>query len=129
MSQNRPTRAQETPAAFWTRADVREALRARDMATFFLLYSKHANASQTTIGQRVGIAQPDISKIVRRKRRVEEQQVFARIADGLDSRSSPASRTVSIAGLRPHRGRSRHASGRPTATRRLWRRRGGRKPA
>ncbi|WP_239337819.1 hypothetical protein [Frankia sp. CiP3] len=54
------------------------------MATLFLLYSKHANASQTAIGQRVGIAQPDISKIVRRKRRVEEQQVFTRIADGLD---------------------------------------------
>lgn len=97
MSQNGLTRAQETPAAFWTRADVREALRARDMATFFLLYSKHRNASQTAIGQRVGIAQPDISKIVRRKRRVEEQQVFARIADGLDM-PADARRLLGVSG-------------------------------
>ena len=43
------------PAGFWERADVREALRNRDMGTLFQLLRQYAGLSQIRIGTAVEI--------------------------------------------------------------------------
>ncbi len=79
-----PVRA---PDGFWQRADVLDALDARDIGTLFRLLRQHTGASQTKIGMAAGMPQSEVSLIMsvgRRQRRVTAQAVFTRIADGLD---------------------------------------------
>jgi transcriptional regulator with XRE-family HTH domain len=72
------------PPDFWQRANVREALRNRDMSTLFKLLRQYAGLSQTRIGTAVGIGQGRTSEIMNGTRAVAAAHVFMRIADGLD---------------------------------------------
>jgi tetratricopeptide (TPR) repeat protein len=72
------------PAGFWERADVREALRNRDMGTLFQLLRQYAGLSQIRIGTAVEIGQGRTSEIANGTRRVAATHVFERIANGLN---------------------------------------------
>jgi tetratricopeptide (TPR) repeat protein len=75
------------PAGFWQRADVAEALDARDIGALFRLLKRYTGASQHRIGAAVDIPQSEISLIVStgpRHRRITAYNVFERIAAGLD---------------------------------------------
>jgi transcriptional regulator with XRE-family HTH domain len=72
------------PPAFWTRSDVCQALRKRDMGTLFTLLHEDTGLSQTRIGTAVGLGQGRISEIINRIRGIRDVKVFQRIADGLD---------------------------------------------
>lgn len=73
------------PADFWERRHVVDALHERDMGALFRLVTKYTGASESGIGMRVGMSQPEVSDIVRGKRRVTHQHVLERIADGMDA--------------------------------------------
>jgi transcriptional regulator with XRE-family HTH domain len=73
----------EIPDGFWDRDEVRQSLGEQDMGMLFRLLRKRLGATQDAIGVRVGMSQPDISKIANGRRRVEEHHVFAGIAEGL----------------------------------------------
>lgn len=72
------------PADLWDRADVRAALAATDIGALIRLVRQHTGASQTTVGARIGLAQPDVSDIERGHRHVTSAEVLQRIAAGLD---------------------------------------------
>ena len=72
------------PPAFWTRPDVCQALRKRDMSTLFTLLHESTGLSQTRIGTAVGLGQGRISEVVNGIRGIRDVKVFERIADGLD---------------------------------------------
>jgi hypothetical protein len=73
----------EIPDSLWQRAEMMEALRHRDMGRVFHLLRQYAGASQTRIAIACGTTQPKVSGIMRGIARVEELEVFERIADGL----------------------------------------------
>ena len=71
------------PASLWQRAEMRQALRSRDIGHVFRLVRQYAGASQTQIAIACGTTQPKVSDIMRDIQKVEELAVFERIADGL----------------------------------------------
>jgi transcriptional regulator with XRE-family HTH domain len=83
----RPARARSQPhrppldAAVWERADTRQALAARDLATVFRLL-RGGGTSQRTIAALTGLAPSEVYEIGR-GRRVMAYDVLCRIADGL----------------------------------------------
>ncbi len=66
---------------FWTREDVRSALRARDVGRLFRLLTQHTGASQSRIGAAVGLEQGYVSRVIA-GRKVTSIEVLERIADG-----------------------------------------------
>lgn len=67
----------------WSRPDVRQALRERDVAGLFRATQRYAGASQGRIATATGILQGRVSEIMRGGRVVTTLELFERIADGL----------------------------------------------
>jgi transcriptional regulator with XRE-family HTH domain len=74
----------EIPAEFWQHPDVLEALHRRDIGSLFVLLNDATGVSQTRMAIACGSTQPKISGYMRGVAKVEELDVFERIADGLD---------------------------------------------
>ncbi|MEW1551795.1 helix-turn-helix transcriptional regulator [Streptomyces tsukubensis] len=72
------------PAHLWDHPDMRRALSDRDMGAVLRHFRKYTGISQTTLGSRVGLSQPDVSAIERGTRHVTSADVLGRIADGLN---------------------------------------------
>lgn len=73
----------ELPDWAWERAEVREALRARDMGAVFRHAQQYAGASQARIATATGMTQARVSEIMSGRREVSRLDVYERIADGL----------------------------------------------
>ncbi|MBC2908313.1 helix-turn-helix domain-containing protein [Streptomyces cupreus] len=73
----------ELPDWAWERAEVREALRARDISAVFRHAQQYAGASQARIATATGMTQARVSEIISRRREVSRLDVYERIADGL----------------------------------------------
>ncbi|MGW5674741.1 helix-turn-helix domain-containing protein [Streptomyces sp. NPDC003860] len=73
----------ELPDWAWERADVREALRARDMGAVFRRVQQYSGASQARIATAVGMTQARVNEIINGRREVVRLDVYERIADGL----------------------------------------------
>ncbi|MFE1412690.1 helix-turn-helix domain-containing protein [Streptomyces sp. NPDC085524] len=68
----------------WERADVRQALRARDVGAVFRYVQQYSGASQARIAAAVGMTQARVNEIINRRREVSRLDVHERIADGLN---------------------------------------------
>ncbi|MBT2453749.1 helix-turn-helix transcriptional regulator [Streptomyces sp. ISL-86] len=68
----------------WERAEVRQALRARDMGAVFRCVQQYSGASQARIAAAVGMTQGRVNEIINRRREVSRLDVYERIADGLN---------------------------------------------
>ncbi|MFD9357745.1 helix-turn-helix domain-containing protein [Streptomyces sp. NPDC060031] len=68
----------------WERADVRQALRARDVGAVFRYVQQYSGASQARIAAAVGMTQARVNEIINRGREVSRLDVYERIADGLN---------------------------------------------
>jgi transcriptional regulator with XRE-family HTH domain len=73
----------ELPDWAWERAEVRQALRARDMGAVFRQVQQYAGASQSRIAVATGMTQARVNEIINRRREVSRLDVYERIADGL----------------------------------------------
>ena len=73
----------ELPDWAWERAEVRQALRARDIGAVFRHAQQYAGASQARIATATGMTQARVSEIMSGRREVARLDVFERIADGL----------------------------------------------
>ncbi|MFE6909425.1 helix-turn-helix domain-containing protein [Streptomyces erythrochromogenes] len=71
------------PEWAWERADVRQALRARDVGAVFRYVQQYSGASQARIAAAVGMTQARVNEIINRRREVSRLDVYERIADGL----------------------------------------------
>ncbi|MGJ5897552.1 XRE family transcriptional regulator [Streptomyces sp. V2] len=67
----------------WERAEVRQALRARDMRAVFRYVQQYSGVSQTRIGVATGMTQARVNEIINGRREVSRLDVYERIADGL----------------------------------------------
>ena len=67
----------------WKRAEVRQALRERDVATLLRAAQQYSGASQGRIAVATGLLQGRVSEIIRGARTVITLELFERIADGL----------------------------------------------
>ncbi|MEU6989078.1 helix-turn-helix transcriptional regulator [Streptomyces sp. NPDC046465] len=67
----------------WSHPQLLAALTGQDWGAVFRTYRKLTGLSQTKIGERVGLAQSDLSDIERGRRRVTSSEVQARIVAGL----------------------------------------------
>jgi len=74
----------ELPSWAWERAEVRQALRARDVGATFRHVQQYAGASQARIAAAVGMTQARVNEIINRRREVSRLDVYERIADGLN---------------------------------------------
>jgi transcriptional regulator with XRE-family HTH domain len=72
----------ELPDAAWERAEVRRALRARDIGEVFRYVQTHG-VSQARIAGAVDMTQGRVNEIINRRREVSRLDVYERIADGL----------------------------------------------
>ncbi|MEU5978764.1 helix-turn-helix transcriptional regulator [Streptomyces sp. NPDC047315] len=73
----------ELPDWAWERAEVREALRSRDMGAVFRRVQQYSGASQARIATAVGMTQARVNEIINGRREVVRLDVYERIADGL----------------------------------------------
>ncbi|MER5209948.1 helix-turn-helix transcriptional regulator [Streptomyces sp. NPDC002838] len=73
----------ELPDWAWERAEVRQALRTRDMGAVFRCVQQYAGASQARIATAAGMTQARVNEIINRRREVSRLDVYERIADGL----------------------------------------------
>src|SRR5213592_2910924 len=73
----------ELPDWAWERAEVRQALRARDMGAVFRYAQQYAGASQSRIAAARGMRQAGVNGIINGRREVSRLDVYERIADGL----------------------------------------------
>ncbi|MFJ2953736.1 helix-turn-helix domain-containing protein [Streptomyces sp. NPDC087270] len=67
----------------WQRADVREALRGRDMAAIFRAVQQHTGASQARIAAAVDMTQGRVNEVINGRREISRLDVYERVADGL----------------------------------------------
>jgi transcriptional regulator with XRE-family HTH domain len=67
----------------WTHPQLIAAVAAGDWGAVLRTYRKLTGLSQTKIGERVGLVQPDVSEIERGRRKVTSAEVRQRIAAGL----------------------------------------------
>ncbi|MFJ3826252.1 helix-turn-helix domain-containing protein [Streptomyces nodosus] len=67
----------------WERAEVRQALRARDIGSVFRHVQQYAGASQARIAAAAGMTQARVNEIINGRREVSRLDVYERIADGL----------------------------------------------
>ncbi|MEU3280739.1 helix-turn-helix domain-containing protein [Streptomyces antibioticus] len=73
----------ELPDWAWERAEVRQALRARDIGAVFRHAQQYAGASQARIATATGMTQARVNEIINGRREVSRLDVYERIADGL----------------------------------------------
>ncbi|WP_327319271.1 helix-turn-helix domain-containing protein [Streptomyces sp. NBC_01235] len=73
----------ELPAWAWEKAEVRQALRARDIGAVFRHVQQYAGASQARIATAAGMTQARVNEIINGRREVSRLDVYERIADGL----------------------------------------------
>ncbi|MFJ2731381.1 helix-turn-helix domain-containing protein [Streptomyces sp. NPDC087317] len=73
----------ELPDWAWERAEVRQALRARDIGGVFRHVQQYAGASQARIATAAGMTQARVNEIINGRREVSRLEVYERIADGL----------------------------------------------
>ncbi|MEU6507792.1 helix-turn-helix transcriptional regulator [Streptomyces sp. NPDC046942] len=73
----------ELPDWAWERAEVRQALRARDIGAVFRYAQQYAGASQARIATAAGMTQARVNEIINGRREVSRLDVYERIADGL----------------------------------------------
>lgn len=73
----------EMPDWAWQRAEVREALRTRDMGAVFRYVQQYAGASQARIASVVDMTQGRVNEVINGRREVSRLDVYERIADGL----------------------------------------------
>ncbi|MEU8567651.1 helix-turn-helix transcriptional regulator [Streptomyces pathocidini] len=73
----------ELPDWAWERAEVRQALRARDVSAVFRYVQRYAGASQARIATAAGMTQARVNEIINGRREVSRLDVYERIADGL----------------------------------------------
>ncbi|MET7781499.1 helix-turn-helix transcriptional regulator [Streptomyces mirabilis] len=73
----------ELPDWAWERAEVRQALRARDVGALFRYAQQYTGVSQARIAAAVGMAQGRVNEIINGRREVSRLDVYERIADGL----------------------------------------------
>jgi transcriptional regulator with XRE-family HTH domain len=73
----------ELPDWAWERAEVRQALRKRDMGAVFRYVQQYTGASQARIATAAGMTQARVNEIINGRREVSKLDVYERIADGL----------------------------------------------
>ncbi|MFI8531045.1 helix-turn-helix domain-containing protein [Streptomyces aquilus] len=73
----------DLPEWAWERAEVREALRRRDMGAVFRHVQQYGGASQARIASAAGMTQARVNEIINGRREVSRLDVYERIADGL----------------------------------------------
>ncbi len=73
----------DLPDWAWERAEVREALRARDMGTVFRHVQQYSGASQARIATATGMTQARVNEVINGRREVTRLSVYERIAEGL----------------------------------------------
>lgn len=73
----------QTPEILWSHPQLAAAVARDDWGTVFRTYRKLTGLSQTKLGERVGLVQPDVSDIERGRRRVTSAEVQQRIIAGL----------------------------------------------
>lgn len=71
------------PAGAWRRADVRAALRQRDVRCLLRLVQQHAGVSQARLATAAGLGQGRVNEIINGRRQVTRLDVLERLADGL----------------------------------------------
>nr|WSZ97004.1 helix-turn-helix transcriptional regulator [Streptomyces sp. NBC_00857] len=76
--------AVELPDWAWERAEVRLALRARDMGAVFRYVQQYAGVSQARIAAAADMTQGRVNEIINGRREVSRLDVYERIADGLN---------------------------------------------
>ncbi len=72
------------PDAAWHRAEVRDAIAARDVPTLLKYAQQYTGASQGKLATAFGMAQGRVNEIINRRRVVTTLDVFERIAAGLE---------------------------------------------
>lgn len=72
------------PASAWHRAELRDALTARDIPALLRYAQAHTGASQGRLAAAFDMAQGRVNEIINRRRVVANLDVFERIADGLE---------------------------------------------
>lgn len=93
----------ELPEWAWQRAEVRKALRERDMGAVFRQVQQYSGVSQARIATAVAMTQARVNEIVNGKREVTRLDVFERIADGLNM-PSESRRLIGLAPARDTQG-------------------------
>ncbi|MGI5531130.1 helix-turn-helix domain-containing protein [Streptomyces syringium] len=73
----------ELPGWAWQQAEVREALRSRDVGAVFRCVQRYGGASQARIATATGMTQSRINEVINGRREVSRLEVYERIADGL----------------------------------------------
>ncbi|MEU2272015.1 helix-turn-helix transcriptional regulator [Streptomyces olindensis] len=73
----------ELPDWAWERAEVRRALRKRDIGAVFRYVQQYAGASQARIATAAGMTQARVNEIINGRREVSKLDVYERVADGL----------------------------------------------
>ncbi|MEU1016058.1 helix-turn-helix domain-containing protein [Streptomyces sp. NPDC005898] len=73
----------DLPDWAWERAEVREALRARDMGAVFRHVQQYSGASQARIATATGMTQARVNEVINGRREVTRLSVYERIAEGL----------------------------------------------
>lgn len=73
----------DMPDWAWQRAEVREALRARDIGAVFRYVQQYGGASQARIAGAVDMTQGRVNEVINGRREVSRLDVYERIADGL----------------------------------------------
>ncbi|MEU8621004.1 helix-turn-helix domain-containing protein [Streptomyces sp. NPDC048623] len=73
----------ELEAWSWERAEVRQALRARNIGAVFRYVQQYSGASQARIATAVELSQGRVNEIINGRREVKDLEVYERIADGL----------------------------------------------
>ncbi|QKV95062.1 helix-turn-helix domain-containing protein [Streptomyces sp. NA02950] len=74
----------ELPEWAWQQAEVREALRERDMGAVFRRVQQYGGASQARIATAVAMTQARVNEVINGRREITRLDVFERIADGLN---------------------------------------------
>nr|WP_325114490.1 helix-turn-helix transcriptional regulator [Streptomyces sp. GMR22] len=73
----------DAPGALWSHPQLAAAVLSEDWSAVFRAYRKLTGLSQSRLGERVGLVQPDVSDIERGRRRVTSVEVRQRIVEGL----------------------------------------------
>ena len=91
------------PEWAWQRAEVREALRTRDMGAVFRYVQQYGGASQARIAAAVDMTQGRVNEVINGRREISRLEVYERVADGL-AMPDDARRLLGLAPSRQARG-------------------------
>ncbi|MET9292065.1 helix-turn-helix transcriptional regulator [Streptomyces sp. NPDC003077] len=86
-------------ADLWTHPRLTAPLADEDWGAVFRAYRRLTGTSQTKLGERVGLAQSDVSEIERGHRRVTSVEVRQRIVTGLGIPDGPGPSALPVPGL------------------------------